>query len=77
MPSEAMSARDRWIDIAMATYEGSSQLCGFCEDLFHVKLDFQHDGIYTAMGRMNEESKQCQSVEDFEKAVSESRVPKF
>ena len=64
MPSEAMSARDRWIDIAMATYEGSSQLCGFC-------------GIYTAMGRMNEESKPCQSVEDFEKAVSESRVPKF
>jgi hypothetical protein len=67
MPSEAMSARDRWIDIAMATYEGSSQLCGFCESLFHVKLDFQHD-----VGRMNEESKPCQSVGNFEKAVSES-----
>ncbi|KAF4632257.1 hypothetical protein G7Y89_g5875 [Cudoniella acicularis] len=58
-----MSARDRWIDVAMATYEGSSQLCGFCGSLFHVKLDFQGD-----MGRMSEESKPCQSVEDFEKA---------
>jgi len=76
MPPEAMSAQDRWIDIAMTTYEGSSQLCGFCEGLFHVKLDFQRDGIYTLMGRTSEESKPCQSVKDFKKAVSKSRALK-
>ena len=65
-----MSTRERWIDTAMATYEGSSPLCGFCEDLFHLKLVYRHNGAEGSFGRTSEGSRPYQSVENFECAVS-------